>query len=137
MRHSIAAAFVLVAALATAPARACAVHEPLNLRAALGADLVAIGRIGHYRMEPGGHERFDVAVEEVLRGRAGRSVTVGYSGQMLGPPRSLPRGPVLIALRREGGAYAILSHICSDPFLLPAGSAQAIETRRLLRRGAR
>jgi hypothetical protein len=137
MRHSIAAAFILVAAFAAAPAQACAVHEPLNLRSALSADLVVTGRIGNYRMEQGGHERFDVAVADVLRGRARRSVTVRYSGQMLGPARSLPRGPVLIALRREGGAYAILSHICSDPFLLPAGSAQAVETRRLLRRGGR
>ena len=125
----------------------CTLHDvdPLDGRAVaglareLGADLVVIGRIGNYRVEPGGYERFDVAVADVLRGRVGRAVTVRYSGGMLGPPRSLPRRPVLIALRREGGAWAILSHICSDPFLLPAGSAQAIETRRLLaaRRGRR
>jgi hypothetical protein len=133
MRHGIAAAIALVTAFAAAPASACARHEELDLRAALSADLVVVGRIGNYRMERGGDERFDVAVAEVLRGRAGRSVTVRYSGRMLGQPQSLPRRPVLIALRNEGGAYSILWHICSDPFLLPAGSAQAIATRRLLR----
>lgn len=139
MRHSIAAAIALVTAFAAAPAQACAVHQPLDLRSALSADLVVTGRIGNYRVEPGGNERFDVTVAEVLRGRAGRRVTVRYSGRMLGPPRSLPRRPVLIALRAEGGAYAILWHICSDPFLLDARSASAVATRRLLtgRRGRR
>jgi hypothetical protein len=136
MRHSIGLALALATAFAAVPARACAVHEALNLRSALGADLVVVGRIGNYRMERGGYERFDVAVAEVLRGRAGRNVTVRYSGRMLGPPERLPRRPALIALRSEGGSYAILWHICSDPFLLPAGSAQAMETRRLLRQPA-
>ena len=137
MRRSIAAALALMTALAAGSAQACAVHQPLDLRSALGADLVVTGRIGNYRAEPGGNERFDVMVDEVLRGRAGRRVTVRYSGRMLGPPQSLPRRPVLIALRNEGGAYAILWHICSDPFLLPAGGAQAVATRRLLRPGGR
>jgi hypothetical protein len=134
VRHLIAAALALVTVFAAGSAQACAVHQPLDLRSALEADLVVTGRIGNYRAEPGGNERFDVAVDEVLRGRAGRRVTVRYSGRMLGPPRSLPRRPVLIALRNEGGAYAILYHICSDPFLLDARSAPAIATRRLLTR---
>lgn len=134
LRHSIAAALVLVTALAAAPAQACAVHEPLNLRSALSADLVVVGRIGNARIDPSGNQHFDVAVDEVLRGRAGRRVAVRHSDRMLGPVQRLPRRPVLIALRRDGDAYAILWHICSDPFLLPAGSAQAVATRRLLRR---
>jgi hypothetical protein len=133
MRHSIVAALLLVTAFAAAPAFACARHEALDLRAVLNADLVLVGRIGNYRMEPGGDERFDVAVSEVLRGRAGRRVTVHYSGRMLGPPQRLPRRPVLIALHNEGRAYSILWNICADPFLLADGSAQAIATRRLLR----
>ena len=132
MRHSIVAAFALGLAFAAAPASACAVHEPLNIRSALSADLVVTGRIGNYRAGRGGNEWFDVTVAEVLRGRAGRRVTVRHSDRMLGPPERLRRGPVLIALRNEGGSYAILWHICSDPFLLPAGSAQALATRRLL-----
>ena len=133
MRHSIGLALALATTFAAAPASACAVHEPLNLRSALSADLVVVGRIGNYRAEPSGSERFDVAVAEVLRGRAGRNVTVRYSGRMLGPPERLPRRPVLIALHNEGGSYSILWHICSDPFLLDARSAQANATRRMLR----
>jgi len=135
MRHKIAATLLLVTAFVAAPSHACAVHEPLNLRSALSADLVIVGRIGNYRMEPDGNERFDVAVAEVLCGHAGRQVTVRYSGHMLGPARSLPRRPVLIGLRSEGGAYAILWYICSDPFLLDARSASALATRRLLAAG--
>jgi hypothetical protein len=45
MRHSLAAALTLVAGLAAAPASACAVHQPLDLRTALSADLVVVGRI--------------------------------------------------------------------------------------------
>lgn len=132
MRHSIAAALALLTAMTASPARACAVHEPLNLRSALGADLVVTGRIVNYRTDAHRNEIFDIAVGEVLRGRAGRLVTVNYSGRMLGPPGALPRRPVLAALQRSGSGYAILWHICSDPFLFAAGSAQAIATRRLL-----
>ena len=133
MRHSIAAAFALMTAVAAAPAQACAVHQPLDLRSALSADLVVVGRIVNHNVDPNGTDHFDVAVSEVLRGRAGGRVAVRHSDRMLGPLRSLPRRPVLIALRSERGGYAVLWHICSDPFLLPAGSAQAIATRRLLR----
>ena len=135
-RHPIAAALALATAFAAAPASACAVHEPLNLRAALSADLVVVGRIGHHNVDPNGTDHFDVAIAEVLRGRAGRRVAVRHSDRMLGPLRSLPRRPVLIALRREGGGYAVLWHICSDPFLLDARSRSALATRRLLRQGA-
>ena len=133
MRHSIGAAFALATAFAAASAQACAVHEPLNLRSALSADLVVTGRIVNYRTDARRNEVVDIAVSEVLRGRAGRLVTVDFSGRMLGPPGALPRGPVLAALQRNGGGYVILWHICSDPFLLRAGSANAVATRRLLR----
>lgn len=136
MRHSIAAAFALMTAVTAAPAQACAVHQPLDLRTALGADLVVVGRIGAYRAGPGGNDHFDVAVSEVLRGRAGGRVTVRHSDRMLGPLRSLPRRPVLIALRSERGGYGVLWHICSDPFLLDARSRSALATRRLLKQGA-
>ena len=139
MRHSIAAALVLGAALAATSASACAVHQPLDIRSALAADLVVVGQTGPYRTGRDGTEYFDVTVAEVLRGRAGRRVTVRHSNRMLGPLRSLPRRPVLIALRSEGGALTVLHHICSDAFLLDAGSARARATRRLLagRRGER
>jgi hypothetical protein len=137
MRHALAAALTLVAGLAAAPASACAVHQPLDLRTALSADLVVVGRIVNHNVDPNGTDHFDVAVAEVLRGRAGGRVAVRHSDRMLGPLRSLPRRPVLIALRSERGGYVVLWHICSDPFLLPAGSAQANATRRLLRQTLR
>ena len=137
MRHTILAALASLTAFAAAPAQACAVHEPLNIRSALSADLVVVGRIVNHEVDPNGNDHFDVAVAEVLRGRAGRSVSVRHSDRMLGPMSTLPRRAVLIALRREGAGYAIMWHICSDPFLLPAGSAQAVATRRLLRQSQR
>jgi hypothetical protein len=137
MRHSIVAAALLVTGLAATPASACARHEELNLRSALSADLVVTGRIVNYRADAQRNELFDIAVGEVLRGRAGRLVTVNYSGRMLGPPSALPRGLVLAALQRTGDGYAIQWHMCSDPFLFPAASARGIETRRLLRQPGR
>jgi hypothetical protein len=124
--------FALAMAVAAAPASACARHEALDVRSALSADLVVTGRIVNHAVDPNGGDHFDVAVAEVLRGHAGRRVSVRHSDRMLGPLSSLPRRPVLIALRREGAGSAIMWHICSDPFLLPAGSAQAAATRRLL-----
>ena len=132
MRHKIATALALVTIVTAAPAWACARHEPLDLRLALSADLAVVGRIGTAQVDPNGIQHFDVAIDEVLRGRAGRRVAVRHSDRMLGSLRLLPRRPVLIALRNEGGAYAVLWHICSDPFLLDARSANAVATRRLL-----
>ena len=137
IRQIIAAGLALVTAFAAAPASACAVHQPLDIRSALSADLVVVGRIGSARIDPNGTTHFEVTVSEVLRGHAGRRVAVRHSDRMLGPLRALPRRPVLIALRNERGSYAVLWHICSDPFLLPARSAQALATRRLLRRSGR
>ena len=137
MRHSIAAAALLVTGLAAIPASACARHEALDVRSALSADLVVTGRIVNVRTDAHRNEIFDIAVGEVLRGRAGRLVTVNYSGRMLGPPSALRRGPVLAALQRNGSAYAIQWHICSDPFLFDARSANAVATRRVLSRSRR
>jgi hypothetical protein len=131
-RRPILAALAMMAPLAATPASACARHEALDVRAALSADLVLTGRIVNYRTDAHRNEIFDIAVGEVLRGRAGRLVTVNYSGRMLGPPQSLPRRPVLAALQRNGAGYAVLWNICSDPFMFDAGSANARATRRLL-----
>lgn len=133
MRSFAAASLLAVTALAAAPASACAVHVPLNLNSALGADLVVTGRIVNLRTDAHRNQVFDIAVSEVLRGRAGRLVTVSDTGGMPGLRQS-SRRPVLAALRRQGGGYAILAHICSDPFLLDASSANATATRRLLAR---
>lgn len=137
LRHSIIAALVFAAGLTATPALACARHEPLNIGSIRNADLVVTGRILGRRA--GGEARFEVAVDEVLRGRAGGRVTIAFDGRSSGPPRSLAGRRLLIALHTPGagsrGAFTVLHHICSDPFVLDARSAQAGAARRLLAPG--
>lgn len=134
LRPSIIAALALAAGFAATPALACARHEPLNIGSIRNADLVVIGRIVDRRA--GGEARFEVAVDEVLRGRAGRRLTIGFDGRSSGLPRSLAGRRLLIALHNPGagsrGAFTVLHHMCSDPFVLDARSAQAGAAKRLL-----
>jgi len=138
LRRSIMTALALAAAVAASPASACAVHTPVSPSAVGAADLVVVGRIVNYRPGEGGRRAtFGVAVAEVLRGRAGRTLAVRLDPTMYGAPRTMPRAPVLIALRNGGGASGpgliVLQGMCSPPFILEAGSAPARAARRLLR----
>ena len=123
------------AALLAAPAQACAVHEPLNLNGIRRADLVVIGRIVGNRIGRDGV--FNVAVEQVLHGRAGRTIPVRFQFPGTTLPRSRPWNRYMIALQGPGTTrppipFTIMQHICSDPYILEAGSARAAAARRLL-----
>lgn len=138
LRHSIIAALALAAGFTATPAAACARHAPLALGAIRSADLVVTGRIVDRRADARGEVRFDMVVDEVLRGRAGRRVPIGFDGRSSGPPRTLAGRRVLIALNNPGpgsrGAFTVLHAMCSDPFVLDARSPQAAEARRMLGR---
>lgn len=137
LRHSIFLALALAAGFAATPAAACARHAPLALGSIRSADLVVTGRIVDRRADARGEVRFDVVVDEVLRGHAGRRVLIGFDGRSSGPPRSLAGRRMLIALRAPGpgsrGAFTVLHAMCSDPFVLDARSPRAAEARRILR----
>jgi hypothetical protein len=135
-RLLIATALAIGVATSAAPAQACAVHEPLNLGSIRSADLVVVGRIVARRIYRGNDAVFTVAVDEVLRGRAGRTLAMRFDFGRSDPPPSRPGARFLIALGNPGAgalrAHTVLQHICSDPFFLPAASRQAIAARRLL-----
>lgn len=135
-RLMIAAAVALLAIGAATPAGACAVHAPLNLAAARNADVVVIGRVSGYRGGGRNSGDFNLAVDEVLSGRAARTLRVGLEPGLGGPAPALLRGRVLIALRRSSprGGLLVIQHICSDPFILDASSAQARTVRGMLGR---
>lgn len=137
LRHSILATGALIGGFAATPASACARHAPLALGSIRSADLVVTGRIVDHRADSRDVGRFDVAVDEVLRGRAGRRVTIGFDGRFSGPSRALAGRRVLIALNNPGpgsrGAFTVMHAMCSDPFVLDARSPSAAEARRMLR----
>lgn len=133
-RPLIAAAVALLAIAVATPAWACAVHAPLNLAAARNAEIVLIGRVSGYRGTGRNAGGFNVAVDEVLSGRAARTLRVGLEPGLGGPAPALLRGRVLIALRRSSpqGGLTVIQSICSDPFILDASSAQARTVRGML-----
>jgi hypothetical protein len=130
-RSLVAAALALMAIGTGTPAQACAVHEPLNLADARRADAVVIGRISAPRTASGNPPALHLTVDEVLAGRAARSLRIGVEPG-LALPRPTMRGQVLIALRRSPTGLAVMQHICSDPFILDARSRQARLVRAML-----
>jgi hypothetical protein len=132
-RHLIAAALTAASAALATPAQACAVHEALNPNSARSADLVVVGRAVNPRVGRDGTVGFTLAVGEVLRGRAGHTVAVRYEFPDRIIPPILSRSPLLLALRARGaGPFVIMQHMCSDPFVLDAGSRQGLAARRAL-----
>lgn len=132
-RLLVTAVLAFTAIGAASPARACAVHEPLNLGDARNADIVVIGRISGQQRTGRNPPVFTVAVDQVLAGRAARSLRVEAEPGLGGLVPSAMRGQVLISLRRSRPpGHVIMQHICSDPFILDAASPQARLVRRML-----
>ncbi|HTU12291.1 MAG TPA: hypothetical protein VMG08_15475 [Allosphingosinicella sp.] len=99
------------------------------------------------------YARFDIAVEDVLVGTAGRVLTVSWDNSTFGEPRSMPAGRYLVALRRSGGvapplrgpsatispdphasAMVPVQAPCSRAFIFEEATEQAREVRAILSR---
>jgi hypothetical protein len=136
-RRCAAAAAVLAAAIATAPANACRMYAPFHVEDVRYADVVVVGRIANYRivrdtefrrkmlksphLRPEDREfyesgttllpdyaRFDVEVDQILFGTAPRRLAVTWDNSTYGEPETMAAGPFLIALRRPASATAPL-----------------------------
>lgn len=127
---------IVAAVILTAPrgANACLIERPFSPMDVNKADVVVIGRISQYSAFPDS-ARFVITVDEVLKGResereASHSLHVTMSRWIAGPPWTKPPpGPVLIALNPP----AVLVEICGGPFILPVGSDEAQQVRRVLK----
>ncbi len=98
------------------------------------------------------YAKFDVLVEEVVKGTATERMTATWDNSTFGEPESIPPGPYLIAFRYAqsaapplGGPSAIimptpipevptvLQALCARAFIFKSDSTEAIEARGLLR----
>lgn len=134
MKTAYFAAALLVLMAVSQPANACRIRVPTNLHDVSYANLVVIGRVENYRVvrdealrremlsrlapdsslrslysDPNGglltdYARFDIVVEQVLKGTAPRRLAVTWDASTFGEPDSLPAGPLLIALRQPSSA---------------------------------
>jgi hypothetical protein len=99
------------------------------------------------------YARFDILVDDVLAGKAGRKLTVTWDNSTFGEPDSMPGGQYLIALRepssnapplrgpsatilpnREPGSLTVLQAPCSSPFIVESPSDNATAIRAFLSR---
>ncbi len=175
-------AALIAAGVTSQPAQACRRHTPAVLADVQYADTVVVGRVAGYTIvrnrefrrrmlqardlpddlrkiyaDPnstliGDYARFDVLVGEVLAGRAPRTLRVTWSNSTFGLPKSLPSGPMLIALaapggkrpplrgpsativpNREPGLPTVLQAPCASPLMFAANSAEARAVRRILK----
>ena len=98
------------------------------------------------------YARFEIVVEDVLRGEAERTLTVTWDNSTFDEPEHMPAGPFLIALRdlripapqRSGlgsifvdgvsDHLIVLQAPCSRAFILENTSEEASVVRQILRR---
>ena len=104
----------------------------------------------------GDYARFEVIVDRVLHGRAGRTLTVTWNNSTFGEPESMPPGQYLIALRdphasapplrgpsativpnREPSSLTVLQAPCSSAFIFERRSEQASAILTILERRPR
>lgn len=170
----------LAAVAFASPAHACRLYAPLELSDVRYAEIVVVGRIADYRIvrdekkraeliarlrpdDPwrkaveGGagilsdYARFNVVVDEVLKGRAPGTISVAWDNSTFNEPATMPAGRFLVALRdptakapplRGPSAYiaanpapslpTVLQAQCARPFLFAVSSREAADVRRLL-----
>jgi hypothetical protein len=155
-RPTIAALFVAMT-LAASPVHACIVIVSVELTDIEYADVVVVGRIGHYEIvgDPdriGSYAKFDVLVDEVLLGNAAQKISVTWDNSTFAIPKTAPSGSLLIALRDPGSEMpplrstgtifpsprsdllTVLQASCSSPFMLASGSEEAKSIRQMLDR---
>lgn len=99
------------------------------------------------------YARFQIVVDEVLRGEAPDKISVTWNNSTFGEPGSIPSGPFLVALRDphsripplrgpsatvapnpEPGTLTVLQAPCSRAFLFDADSKEAQLLRQKLAR---
>jgi hypothetical protein len=163
MRAAVLAVVVLAGLTTGAPARACTEGAELVLGDVRYADTVVLGRIANYSVvarekdEDLGpifeYSRFDVIVDEVLKGHAPPIITVTWENSTFAQPEKIgPPGKYLIALQSPGSAVelplralsatimdlpqpdlsTVLQAPCSVPFIFEMGSKDAAALRWLL-----
>ena len=162
MRAAVLAVVVLAGVATAAPAGACTEGAELVLGDVRYADTVVLGRIANYSRVPEKddlfglifpYSRFDIVVEEVLKGRAPPVITVTWENSTFEQPEKIgPPGKYLIALQSPGTVVelplralsatimelpepdlpTVLQAPCSVPFIFEMGSKDAAALRWLV-----
>ncbi|MCV9961415.1 hypothetical protein OIU34_05830 [Pararhizobium sp. BT-229] len=170
----------LCAMLANGAASACAMRVEIDLHDVEYADVVVVGRIANYEvvLDPvarqrhkeilarfpdmpealrnvsgfmSDYARFDVLVDEVLRGTAPKTLSVTWDNSTFREPEHMPTGSFLIALRSASSqmpplrwpsatilptpdtdALTVLQAPCAIPFLFENASNEAGLVRQIL-----
>lgn len=139
MSRLVAAAIAAIATCAS-PAQACMGGAALDPRDVAYADLVVIGRISGYRIVasdgdrrgiPAGswmpdYARFEVIVDEVLKGEAPGRIIATWDNSTFEEPKTMPPGRYLIALRRAGSAIPPLRGPSATVLPSPEPAAMAV-----------
>jgi hypothetical protein len=163
MRAALFAVVVIGGVTTAAPARACTEGAELVLSDVQYADTVVLGRIANYsRVSEKGdpfigliypYSRFDIVVDEVLKGHAPPVLTVTWVNSTFAQPEKVgPPGKYLIALQSPESAVVpplrassaaimelpqpdlptVLQAPCSVPFMFEGGTKDAAVLRSLL-----
>ena len=102
------------------------------------------------------YARFDIVVEEILRGTASDRLTVTWDNSTFREPRNMSPGPYLIALRKaetppppmrgptatilptpEPASMTVLQAPCAPEFIFESTSGQAESVREILKSGSK
>jgi len=155
------AAVIGLIAVSSDGANACAMVGTLNLDNVRYADIVVVGRLSNYRVHleqrDSGTWRIgmvDLRIEQVLKGEAPESISVAIDDRGRGLSPRLTDGPQLVAIRiADSGSprgprsvwgqiipitevvsrFSVMEEPCEGPFILDAGSDDAITVVRSLK----
>jgi hypothetical protein len=157
----------------SAPVDACMMEAPLLPADVRFANVVVVGRITNYQIvldqefrRKGGYTdpevmtkpafmtdyaRFEMSVDEVLKGDAPKTLTVTWDNSTFAEPETMAPGPWLIALRKPGtnmpplrgpsatisanpepDVLTLLQAPCAPAFILPSDSKEAKAVRKIL-----
>lgn len=165
MRVSLFASVLILVVSASVPAHACMTSAELVLGDVEYADVVVVGRITNYSVvagdngRPGSifdYARFDVQIDEVLKGEAPSFVTVTWDNSTFAEPDTITPGQYLVALRSPKSSRipplrgpsatimptpdrhlpTVLQAPCSEAFIFATGSEEAAGVRTILGGGA-
>jgi len=154
--HIVRLAILAAIAFAATPAAACRVYRMADIADIEQADLVVEGRISDYAIIGGAanmisYARFDVLVDDVLKGERREKVAVTWDNSTFGIPEKMVADPVLIALRypvsetslhaqtvisanADRGVFTVLQRPCAQAFIFKKDDVQAAAVRQMLRR---
>lgn len=139
-----AAGLALALTFGAAPSLACRITKDFDVKDLEPADVIVLGRIQNYKVvrERYPYARFDVVVDQVVKGAPRQKLTVVWGPGSFEPPERMTKGEYFVALRKpnartstyaKDASWEVVAEICGQSYMFPVDSWQAERVRRFVK----